>query len=260
MPEDPYKAIQTLLASSRPEEMRRGLELLKTEIGRMSSAEAKPLFELVSTLFYIDPLDRPDLVPILDDAVSLVVSFGAWVVPVLVEILDAGDVKAQLAIGHALGRIGPSAIGPLIDAYTASPDATRRAFVLYALGKIKSPQIVKAAPLALDAAGSEDPELRDTAIRAIGKFAESIPPKELPETLRLQFMERLRTGLADSSPVIRAKAVRSFGKLARHGHLSDSERESLRTICQSLLGNDERFEWDRAYIVRKEADEALRHL
>jgi hypothetical protein len=260
MPEDPYKTIRALMASTRPDELRLGLELLKKEIARVGSREAKPLFELVSTLFYIDPLDRPDLVPVLDDAVNLVVGFGSWVIPLLVENLDAGDLKAQLAMSHALGRIGPGAIGPLIDAYNASPDATRRCFVLYALGKIKSPQILKAASLALDAAGSADLELRDTAIRAIGKFVESIPPDALSETLRLQFVERLRANLADSSPVIRAKAVRSLGKLARYGHLTVSERETLRAVCQSLLGNDENFEWDRAYIVRKEADEALRHL
>jgi hypothetical protein len=37
--------------------------------------------------------------------VDLVVGFGEWVIPALVEKLDAGDLKAQMAAGHALGRI-----------------------------------------------------------------------------------------------------------------------------------------------------------
>lgn len=214
---------------------------------------------MVSAVFYIDPLDRPDLVPILDEAISLVVGFGEWVIPMLLENLDAGDIKAQLAIGHALGRIGADAIKPLMTAYQASAGLVRCMFILYAMGKIKSPRIVQAAHLAIEAAQSTDLELRDTATRAIGKFVESIPPSDLPEELRVAFMERLQHNLADSSPGIRAKAVRSFGKLAKYGHLNATERKKLKALCHLILGEDENFEWDRAYVVRKEAEEALKY-
>ena len=166
MSEKSYENIRTLLASSKPEELRRGLELVRQEISRVGTSEARPLFEMVSAMFYIDPLDHPELVPILDQAVSLVVGFGAWVIPMLVENLDAGDIKAQLAIGHALGRIGADAIEPLMTEYEASDDPERHMFLLYALGKIKSPKIVQAAQLAIEAARSPDLELRDTATRA----------------------------------------------------------------------------------------------
>jgi HEAT repeat protein len=197
--------------------------------------------------------------PILDEAVSLAVGFGEWVIPILVEHLDGSDLKAQLAIAHALGRIGVDAIEPLMTEYQASTDPARRAFVLYALGKIKSPKIVQAAHLALEAAQSPDLELRDTATRAIGKFVESIPPSDLSEELRAAFIESLRNNLADSKPGIRAKAIRGFGKLAKYGHLNTTEREKLKALCRHVLGTDEDFEWDRAYIVRKEAEEALEY-
>jgi HEAT repeat protein len=214
---------------------------------------------MVSAIFYIDPLDHPELVPILDQAVSLVVGFGVWVIPILVENLDAGDVKAQLAIGHALGRIGVDAIAPLMAEYQATTDPDRRIFILYAMGKIKSPQIVQAVPLALEAARSEDVELRDTATRAIGKFAESIHPPDLSGELRAALVEQLRDNLAEPNAGIRAKAVRSLGKLAKYGYLDAAEREKLKALCELVLGVDENFEWDRAYIVRKEAEEALKY-
>jgi HEAT repeat protein len=158
-----------------------------------------------------------------------------------------------------LGRIGVDAIEPLMTAYQDSTDPARRMFILYALGKIKSPKIVQAAPLAIEAAKNKDLELRDTATRAIGKFIESIPPSELSEELRVAFIETLRDNLADSSPGVRAKAVRSFGKLAKFGHSSAAEREELKALCQLILGIDENYEWDRAYIVRREAKEALKY-
>ena len=76
MQKDIYRAIQELLASEKQEEIRQGLELVRSEISRIGSGEAKQLFEIVTTIFYIDPLDRPDLAPILDEAVSLIVGFG----------------------------------------------------------------------------------------------------------------------------------------------------------------------------------------
>lgn len=259
MPENNYETIQALMASTTPEELHRGLVLVKQEISRVGSEDAKPLFEMVSAIFYIDPLDHPELVPIIDEAISLVVGFGDWVIPILIENLDAGDLKAELAIGHALGRIGADAIDPLVTEYQAATDPGQRMFVLYALGKIKSPKIVQAAPLALEAARSPDLELRDTATRAIGKFIESIPPSELPDELLAAFIDTLQINLADPSPGVRAKAVRSFGKLAKFGFLNEAQRAQLKSLCELVLGIDENFEWDRAYIVRKEAQEALKY-
>jgi HEAT repeat protein len=260
MSEDAFRQIRTLLASTKPEDLRLGLELVRKEVSRIGSDEARPLLEMVSAIFYIDPLDRPDLVPVLDEAISLVVGFGKWVIPVLIEQLEAGDLKAEIAAGHALGRIGADAIAPLIAAYQSSADPARRQFVLYALGKIKSPKIVQAAHTALEAARSPDRELRDTATRAIGKLAESIPPAALPHEVRRAWLDALRRNLADESPTIRAKAMRSLGKLARYGHLTPEERTHLKSTCSGMLGRDEHFEWDRAYLVRREAEEALTYL
>jgi len=259
MQNDSYSTIKKLLASEKLEDLRQGLKLVRNEVIRIGSSEAQPLFEIVTTIFYIDPLDRPDLAPILDEAISLIVGFGEWVIPVLVDNLDAGDIKAQFAIAHTLGRIGSDAIKPLMAEYEMSSDPTYRSFILYALGKIKSPKIVQAAQLVLEAAQSDALELRDTAVRAIGKFAESIPPSNLTEKQQQVFIEQLHANLADTNPGIRAKAVRSLGKMTKYGHLTKPERQKLKKLCQLILGTDDNFEWDRAYIVRKEAEEALRY-
>jgi len=259
MPENAYQTIQALLASTEPDDLRQGLELIRSEIARIGSSEARSLFEMVTAIFYIDPLDRPDFMPVLDEAISLVVGFGEWVIPVLIESLDAGDLKAQMAVAQALGRIGADSIKPLMAEYESTTDPDRRIFVQYALGKVKSPAIVQAAPLAVEAAQSTTLELRDTATR-IGKFAEVIPPTDLSPQLRQDCVDSLRANLADPNAGIRAKAVRSLGKLARYGHLTPSECEELTKTFHLISGTDESFEWDRAYIVRKEAKEALQYI
>jgi HEAT repeat protein len=260
MPDDSYRTIRTLLASTKPEKLREGLKLAELEVAKVGSSEARPLFEMVSTLFYIDTLDHPELVPILDEAINLTVRFGAWVIPILVDNLDEGDLKAQWATAHVLGRIGTAAIAPLLTEYESAANPTLRAFILYALGKVKVPGIVQASPAALEAARSPNLELRDTATRALGKFVESIPQASLSEKMKRRFIECLRGNLSDTNASVRAKAIRSLGKMAKHGHLTESERMQLKAVCRRITGTDENNEWDRAYVVRKEAAEALTYL
>jgi hypothetical protein len=258
--EELLQTISVLLASTEPDEILEGLQLVQARIPAAGETESRRLFEMVFPLFYIDPLDLPGHLPVLEEAIAVVAGFGKGVIPDLIQSLGAGDVKAQMAIAQALGRMGEDAILPLIAQYEGCPEPGCGAFVLYALGKIKSPQIVTAVPVALDAARSPDLELRDSATRAIGKFAESIPAGGLSEELRAGMVAVLQQNLADSSPSIRAKAVRSLGKLARYGHLAAGEAGQLRMTFQRILGADEAFDWDRAYVVRKEAKEALQYV
>ena len=257
MTDETWARIRGLLAGTQPDCIEEGLRLLEEEIDRIGPDEVEVLLEIVSPLFYLDTLDHPELVPALDRALSLTARLGDRLIPLLVKRLDAADMKAQWAIAHALGRVGAPAVHPLIKAYESATDTMMHAFILYALGKIRSEEVVEAVPLALEAAASPNIELRDTATRALGKFAESIPPGRLPAELRRSCLERFQANLADEEPSVRAKAIRSMGKLARHGHLTPGERATLRVICRNLTGEDVSGEWDRAYIVRKEAAEAL---
>lgn len=260
MDEQLRHTVERLLASHQPADLHQGLELIKKEISRVGSDEASGLFEMVATIFYIDPLDRPDLAPLVNEAIALVVGFGKWVIPSLLQQLDASDLKAQMAIASALGRLGADAIVPLLKEYETAADPAHRQFVLYALGKIKSPRILQAVACTLDAAAAQDPELRDTATRTLGKFAEALPSGALAEEIRQRAVQVLQKNLGARSPAIRAKAVRSLGKFAKYGHLVPAERAILKRTFAMLLGKGERFEWDRAYLVRKEAAEALAFL
>ena len=255
------RAVSRLLSSTNPAEVSVGLEKLHARMPRAGDEEKRRYVEMVSVLFYIDTLDHPEHLAVVEEAIGLVGNVGTPAIPVLMQELEAGDVKAQMAIGQALGKMGADAITPLLDEYHQTcPAPGCRAFVLYALGKIKSPRIIEALPTALEAAGAPDQELRDSATRALGKFAESIPSGRIGGAELTAVVEQLRANLSDSSPAIRAKAVRSLGKLARFGHLSTEACQSLAVTLKRLLGEDDHYEWDRAYVVRKEAREALQYV
>ncbi len=261
MSEETMRAIRELLASHDPAELHRGLALVREMAHEAGPDLCGQLCDTILPLFYIDPLDHPEHVPVIEEAIHVVAGLGEAVIPALIRNLEMGDVKAQMAIASALGWMGAAAIDPLLAEYTSTcPDPSCRAFLLYALGKIKAPEIVKAVPIAIEAARASDLELRDTATRALGKFVESIPPGGLPEDVRQAMREALLNNLSDYSPGVRAKAVRSLGKMARYGHLSGREQWELAARLRRILGLDEQFEWDRAYVVRKEAQEALSYV
>jgi HEAT repeat protein len=256
--EDAYRRIRRLLASHDPEKLREGLQLAGIEIVKIGSREARPLFEMVSSIFYIDLLDLPELAPVLDEAINLTARLGRhWIIPVLLEELNAGDLKAQWAIAHVLGRIGSEAIAPMMRTYASTKNQMLRLFILYAMGKIKSTEVMMAAPMVLEAARSPDLEERGTATRTLGKLVESIPPGRFSGESKRQFLERLRANLADTNAGVRAKAIRSLGKMARYKHLTASDCEQLKAACRRILGTDEQNDWDSAFIVRREAEEAL---
>jgi hypothetical protein len=257
MPKAREKSIAALLASKRIAEVRRGLRLAEKRIPRANKKEIRTLFETVSAIFYIDPLDRPDLAPLLDEAAAVVSALGTPVITLLVKELGSGDVKAEMVAAKALGNMGAVAVGPLMRTYRGTRDEVLRSFILFALSKIRAPEVARAVPLAIEAARSKDLDLRDTATRTIGKFAEAIPPGKMPRASRRRIVETLLKNLGDLNPGIRAKAVRSLGKLAANGHLTAEETSHLRAVCNLVLGKDENFEWDRAYLVRKEAEEVL---
>ena len=257
MADDKFGQIKNLLGSSDSDKIHQGLVMIREGLPEITEEAAHSLFEMVSALFYIDLLDHPEHAYVLDEAVSLVADFGEFVVPILLNNLDAGDMKAQLTIGHAFGRIGEPALEPLLESFKCEESEECRIFLVYAMGKIHSPRVIEAFDQVLMAAKSDNLELRDTAIRALGSFVEYVEPGDLPVEYKKEMLEAIRVNLGDSSAGVRSKAIRSYGKLARHGHLDKEERQKCKETCELLLGADDQYDWDRAYIVRKEAQEAL---
>lgn len=81
--------LEALFRSTNPDDLHQALQTVRQEISGTGTQEARPLFDLVASLFYIDPLDRPDLAPVA---------------------------------AEALGRIGAGAIDPLVDNHDTTED------------------------------------------------------------------------------------------------------------------------------------------
>lgn len=252
------EALQCLQAD-RPERIADGLEYLRTKIGSLSEPELRGVVEEVCSLFYVDTADRPDLQPLLDQAVELLAAQGPRVVSQLLELMKGSDIKSHLYLARTLAAIGRPALAAL-RRVIATEDPYSRSFALFAVGKIRDGCVRDALPEVEGALMHPDKEVRDSAARALGKIAETVPADELGADRRAEIFEVLFRALSDPQPAVRAKVVRSLGKMAREGYLSRGQEARVGTAVLRVLGRDEAHEWDRAFIVRREAEEALRHL
>jgi len=245
------------IAQPDKEKIMEGLKEIEPEIVNMKEKELKETVFAVSSLFYTDPMERPDLQEVVDKATRIVASLKEKSFPYLFSMMLDSDFKKDFNIARSFGLIGKQAIGPLLEAFNKSEDQAQRTFILYALGKIKDAEVKTALPILLEALDDENREIRDSAARAIGKTMEVIPPDQLPKKQRSDIFESLVRKLSDEEHGVRSKAIRSLGKMARFNFLDEKQMDRLREIVDRTLGIDESYQWDRAYIVRKEAQQIL---
>jgi HEAT repeat protein len=251
-------ALQSL-QSDRPDAIREGLEYLSASMNGLPEAELRRAVEEVCSLFYVDTADRPDLQPLLDHAVAVLAAQGPRVVAQLLELMKGSDIKSHLYLARTLAAIGHAAL-PALRRVIAIDDPYSRSFALFAVGKIHDPAVREALPEVVGSLMHPDKEVRDSAARTLGKIAERVPADQLAEDRRTEIFEVLFRTLSDVQPAVRAKAVRSLGKLARLSYLAPAQEQHVLLAVLRILGRDEAHEWDRAFIVRREAEETLRHL
>jgi HEAT repeat protein len=247
------------LRSDRPAAISAGLDYLRASMAALPEAGLRDAVEELCALFYVDTADRPDLQPLLDRAVEILAAQGPRVVGQLLELMRGSDIKSHLYLARTLAAIGRAAL-PALRRVIATEDPYSRSFALFAVGKVHDPAVREALPEVVGSLMHPDKEVRDSAARTLGKIAEAVPPRDLAEDRRAEIFDVLFRTLADVQPAVRAKAVRSLGKLARFSYLTAEQRARVRLAVLRILGRDEAQEWDRAFIVRREAEEALRHL
>ena len=251
-------ALQSL-QSDRPDAIGEGLEYLRVRMASLPEADFRGAVEELCSLFYVDTADRPDLQPLLDRAVGVLAGPGPRVLAQLLELMKGSDIKSHLYLARVVAAIGRPALAPL-RRVIATEDPYSRSFALFAVGKVHDPAVREALPEVIGSLMHPDKEVRDSAARTLGKIAETVPKDQLGEDRRAEIFEVLFRTLSDVQPAVRAKAVRSLGKLARFSYLTPAQEQRVRLAVLRILGRDEAHEWDRAFIVRREAEETLRHL
>lgn len=255
--------MKQLLQKLRSEDriqIQKGLEGLADRFPSMDGSDFEEAVHAVVSLFYVDPMDHPELLPVLEQAEALLADQRARVIPVILKSLGESDLKVHFHLAAVLGRMGYAAVAPLLAAYGETEETYTRIFTLYALGKVKDSKVIEALPVFFAALEDPNPEVRDTAARALGKLVEHVNPEAVAERTRGEMFDRLLARASDRFSGVRSKAIRSLGKMARFGLLGEEQRGRLARLLARALGEGEAENWDVAYIVRAEAEKAKRYV
>ncbi len=241
---DPHTVIETLVELNR-------------EIPHIDIGPRRQIASAVSALFYIDTVDMPEFATVVDMAVNTVASMGPELIPHHLLEMRGTDFKALFCFSRVLSALGSRAIDPILEGCEGTEETHLLVGAIYALSKIRDPSVVKGFPLVVRLCTSPAREVRDTAVRALGKFMESLPPGSFSPEDRVWAFDTFMAAARDPNPGIRAKAVRGLGKMAGKGLLDPERFKSAKERIRQILGKHRTYSWDVAFIVRREAEEAL---
>ncbi len=95
------------LSSANASVIMEGLDEIGKEVSNGISGNNLPImFDAVTSLFYIDAFDRPDLNTVIEKAIETVAKMGALAIPLVLEKVIDSDIKAELNFGRACGTHG----------------------------------------------------------------------------------------------------------------------------------------------------------
>jgi HEAT repeat protein len=236
-----------------------GLIELNRSIPKLDKEARARLASAASGLFYVDTFDMPEFTPVVDMAVKVVAGMGPELIPYHLQEMEGTDFKALLCFARVLAALGTESINPIVEACEGSEETHLLVGAIYALSKIRDESVLKGFPLIVGLCENPAKEVRDTAVRALGKLVQHLPPSCFSTDQKNQAFEALMKATYDSSPGIRAKGVRGLGKMEGRGLLAAQARGRTEERIHQVLGRHKSYNWDTAYIVRREAEEALEH-
>jgi hypothetical protein len=260
MSADPTQALIRKFCSEHFDDLTEAMAQIERAPELLRTPGGETLLSGVFTLFLLDTFDHPEREPLVERAERFLASLGTQIVPQVLAYFEHSDQKSHERLARTLIRIGMPAVPQIMEFHNSCPDPMGRAQVIYALGKIRDPGVGVALPLVVRDMSSNHEELRDTATRSLGKMIAVIPVRDVPGELKQTMFDTVIERAVDPMPGVRAKGIRTLGKMAANGYLREEEVAAARRLMEQALMREGAAGPDPAFIVRREAEIALARL
>lgn len=254
---DRVKGIIENINIDKEEAVGRVLDQLET-ISDLTNEEKVDLTPALSTLFYHDHAGKPDMTRLANRAEKQIARFGDAALGTLIAELTDADPVSAAHLSRAIALSGESAVAVLLDSWKGNrEDDFAIINIMQALSYLRSDAVIKAVPEILGATKSKNHQLRAAALYTLGKLTLRLSSEAFGEKLQLEMFDIAFKLLSDSKPLVRKDAARALGKMLKKGILHCDQKKKVFGAFNAILGNDERHEWDNAFIVRHEAEHFL---
>jgi ferredoxin--NADP+ reductase len=189
---------------------------------------------------------------------KLIAKCGPDMFPFLLkEILEA-DTESAVYFGKSLARNGQPALEFILSKLDAYREHDHDLInVLQVLALFKIPEVAKAVPTILSVSQHPNHQVTAMGLYAAGRIVQKLRPNAFSEELRSKIFEAVFRFLSNPQVLVRKNAARTLGKMLRKGLLSNENESKLYKTFLAIAGRDEHHNWDRAFIVRREAEDFL---
>lgn len=163
--------------------------------------------QTVDSLFVIASSGELKYRDSVEPAKEALAELGAAAVPRLVEKLTTPDARERLTVIRIIEKIGVPAVPHLRESLTRLDNALQLKRICWALGDLKQKGISAVAEL-MTAATNQDWQVREYAVRALGKVSDSVNTET-----RARIVQSLAVAFADSVGQVRKSAAWATGAL-----------------------------------------------
>jgi len=187
-----------------------------------------------------------------------IAKFGPEMIPLLLKHLIEADSETAVYIGKALARNGTEGLNYLIPKLAEYRDRNHNLINhLQALSYFKIPEATTTVPFVLSVAQHVNHQVTSAALHTVGRFAQNLPSSAFSDELRSFIFNTCFRFLSHTQGLVRKNAARTLGKLLRKGLLSEENEKKTYKAFLSITGRDDHHNWDRDFIVRREAEDFL---
>jgi ferredoxin--NADP+ reductase len=189
---------------------------------------------------------------------KLIGKFGPDMIPFLFQEILAADTETAVDFGKSLARsgvVGLEFILSKLDDYRERDHDLINLVQVLSLFKI--PEAAKAVPGILAVAQHNNHQVTSMGLYSVGRLVQKLRPAAFSEELRLKMFDAVFRFLSNPQGLVRKNAARALGKMLRKGLLSKENEQKLYKTFLAIAGRDEHHSWDRAFIVRREAEDFL---
>jgi len=187
-----------------------------------------------------------------------IAKFGPEMIPFIFDEMLDSDSESAVYFGKTLARHGVAGLdyvlSKLEDYKTQDHDLIN---LIQTLSYFKVTEATKAIPVLLSLAQHSNHQITAMSVYATGRLVQTLPHTVFYEELRLNIFTTVFRFLSNSQGLVRKNAARTLGKMLRKGLLTTEQEKKVHNAFMAITGRDEQHNWDRAFIVRREAEDFL---
>lgn len=189
---------------------------------------------------------------------AVLAGFGSDIIPFVADQILEADSESAAYFGQTLTKFGGEGLDYVLANWTSFEEKDGNLInLLLALSYFNIADAITAMPILLKKVRDPDHQMAAAAIYAIGRLVQKLKAQWFDANLRQKMFEAVLGTLSHMQGVVRKNAASTLGKMFRKGLLTDEQRTKVYKEFLAITGKDEQNRWDRAFIVRREAESFL---